>query len=120
MYCFVKAVFTGTFVYIKALKWMKGYFLVVDWHNYGWSILALSVSVCVCVVKSDYDGSLMGLLNLAYWTFVLFVQKPTWKCLVPLYRWIEQTFGAKADAAFCVSKAMEVSATFLSCREGKP
>eukprot|EP01068_Selenidium_serpulae_P017149 Selendium_serpulae@DN6354_c0_g2_i1.p1 len=59
---------------VKLFCFLRRAKMVVDWHNYGYSIL----------------GLWLGMNNI----------------LVKLYRWIEFSFGRRADAYFCVSKAM--------------
>lgn len=54
---------------------IRGSVLVVDWHNYGYSIMALALGGGHPVVQA---------------------------C-----RFCEKTFGSRADAAFCVSEAMQ-------------
>lgn len=73
---------------VWAVARVKGATFVVDWHNYGWSILSLS------------GGSA--------------------RLLVPLYQWIELTFGKMADGGFCVSNAMKVHFAFPNHPTGRP
>ncbi|KAK9165350.1 hypothetical protein Scep_000541 [Stephania cephalantha] len=64
-----------TLVAVKWASWLRCSAFVVDWHNFGYTLLALSLG------RSS--------------RFVL------------IYRWFEKRYGKMADAALCVTKAMQ-------------
>lgn len=57
------------------LCWLSGCKLIIDWHNFGYTILALKHGENSFIVK--------------------------------VYKYLETTFGRKADLHFCVSNAMK-------------
>lgn len=70
---------------------LRGSKFIIDWHNFGYTILKLSFHnnekhICIYFISCLYINSLV----------------------VKIAKWIERFFGKKADYHICVTKAMKV------------
>jgi beta-1,4-mannosyltransferase len=93
-------------VIVRLVSWLKGKEMVVDWHNFGFSIMAHGREPgALARLGARVYASLGGQIGGAG---VLPVGVVDCHPVLAAARWIEKTFGGLADGHLCVTGAMKV------------
>ena len=73
---------------VRLITWFRGYKMIVDWHNLGFSVLGVNLNS----IEHANDGK-----KKQRWS-IFFLKK--------IAEWYERFFGVLANSHICVTKAM--------------